>query len=134
MITYDKYAEIRDSKGFTDGKIAKMCGFGRSTFSDWKAGRSIPKFEKMRKIAEALQTDYSVFVGPIGKFSSLKPSDDVLKSKKILVEAAKMDVPLIPDYLYEYMERIRALSGPSQEKLKDYLKFLETTEKPDEES
>lgn len=54
MITYDEYAKIRDEKKLTDGKIAEMAGFGRSTFSDWKFGRSIPKFDKMQKIAEAL--------------------------------------------------------------------------------
>jgi len=71
MITYEKYAEIRDSKGLTDGKIAEMAGFGRSTFSDWKSGRSIPKIDKMQKIAEALKMNYFEFVGPVGKYSSL---------------------------------------------------------------
>ena len=74
MITYEKYAEIRDSKGLTDGKIAEMAGFGRSTFSDWKSGRSIPKIDKMQKIAEALGMDYFEFVGPVGKYSSLNPN------------------------------------------------------------
>lgn len=63
MITYEKYAEIRDSRGLTDGKIAEIAGFGRSTFSDWKSGRSTPKYEKMKKIAEALDMDYFEFIG-----------------------------------------------------------------------
>ena len=74
MITYDEYAKIRDEKKLTDGKIAEIAGFGRSTFSDWKFGRSIPKFDKMQKIAEALGMDYFEFVGPVGKFSSLNPN------------------------------------------------------------
>lgn len=74
MITYEKYAEIRDSKGLTDGKIAQLCGFGRSTFTDWKTGRSIPKMDKMQKIADALEMDYFEFVGPIGLYSSLNPN------------------------------------------------------------
>jgi transcriptional regulator with XRE-family HTH domain len=74
MITYEKYAEIRDSKGFTDGKVAQLCGFGRSTFTDWKSGRSIPKIDKMQKIADLFEMDYFEFVGPVGKFSSLNPN------------------------------------------------------------
>lgn len=74
MITYEKYAEIRDSKGLTDGKIAEKAGFGRSTFTDWKSGRSIPKAEKMMKIADVLEMDYFEFVGQIGIYSSLNPN------------------------------------------------------------
>lgn len=85
MITYEKYAEIRDKKNLTDGKIAKMCGFGRSTFSDWKSGRSIPKIDKMQKIADALDMDYAIFVGRVGKFSSLNP-DNPLRDLKVDVD------------------------------------------------
>lgn len=85
MITYEKYAEIRDKKNLTDGKIAKICGFGRSTFSDWKSGRSVPKIDKMQKIADALDMDYAIFVGPVGKFSFLNP-DNPLKDIKVEVD------------------------------------------------
>lgn len=71
MITYEKYAEIRDKKNLTDGKVAEMCGFGRSTFSDWKAGRSIPKIEKMQKIADALEMDYYFSESPELRFSAV---------------------------------------------------------------
>ena len=74
MITYEKYAEIRDSKGYTDGKVAQLCGFGRSTFTDWKSGRSMPKIDKMQKIADLFEMEYFEFVGPVGKFSSLNPN------------------------------------------------------------
>lgn len=79
MINYEKYAEIRDSKGFTDGKVAQLCGFGRSTFTDWKTGRSIPKIDKMQKIADLFEMDYFEFVGPVGKFSALNPNRPELK-------------------------------------------------------
>jgi len=53
---YEDYAKIRDSLGLKDAEVAKMCGLTRSTFSDWKSGRSTPKDEKMQKIADALGT------------------------------------------------------------------------------
>ena len=86
MITYEKYAEIRDKKNLTDGKVAEIAGIGRSTFSDWKSGRSIPKLEKMQKIADALEMDYFAFVGPVGKFSSLNPNNPLIVETKSSLE------------------------------------------------
>lgn len=74
MVDYEIYAKIRDSLGLNDAKIAKLCGFGRSTFSDWKVGRSCPKTEKLQKIANALGVSYAELVGmdiekaPVPKF------------------------------------------------------------------
>ena len=96
MITYEKYAEIRDSKGLTDGKIAKICGFGRSTFTDWKSGRSLPKADKMIKIANALQADYLEFVGPVGKFSSYNPEN--MNKPPVEKEESNTDLEFIDLY------------------------------------
>lgn len=49
---YEKYMVYRDEKGVTDYAVAQATGIGVSTFSDWKAGRSKPKAEKLLKIAE----------------------------------------------------------------------------------
>ncbi|OON87652.1 transcriptional regulator [Oribacterium sp. C9] len=56
MNAYERYCEIRDSLGFKDSDVVKKTGIGKSTFSDWKSGRYVPKDEKMQKIAEALGT------------------------------------------------------------------------------
>lgn len=49
---YKKYVELRDSNGLTDYKVASDTGITKSTFTDWKKGRSKPKLEKLAKIAE----------------------------------------------------------------------------------
>lgn len=74
MIDYEKYAVLRDSKGLKDSDVAKRAGLYQSVFSDWKKKKSAPKLDKMQKIAEALGMEYSEFVGPVGKFSSLNPN------------------------------------------------------------
>lgn len=63
MISYAEYSKIRDSKGLKDGKVAELANIGRSTFSDWKSGRSNPKEEKLRKIAAALGISYASMMG-----------------------------------------------------------------------
>ena len=49
---YSVYVRLRDEKGVTDAIVAKATGIGKSTFSDWKTGRSVPKNEKLKKIAD----------------------------------------------------------------------------------
>lgn len=48
---YARYCALRDAKKVRDADVARAIGAGQSTFSDWKNGRSIPKREKLEKIA-----------------------------------------------------------------------------------
>lgn len=49
---YERYCELRDKKNCKDSDVAKGAEIPKSTFSDWKAGRYIPKQEKLKKIAD----------------------------------------------------------------------------------
>jgi len=51
---YSRYAELRDSKGYTDYKVAQLTGIARSTISDWKRNVSSPNAAKLLKIAKVL--------------------------------------------------------------------------------
>lgn len=51
---YESYAIMRDKAGMKDADVAKATGISRSTFSEWKSGRSEPKLDKLYKIARAL--------------------------------------------------------------------------------
>ena len=48
---YKKYVEIRDSRNLTDYRVSEDTGITKSTFSDWKSGRSKPKMEKLKILA-----------------------------------------------------------------------------------
>ena len=61
---YWKYERLRNMAHLTDYKVAKAAGIGQSTLSDWKHGRSKPKFDKLKKIADALGVPVSVFAEP----------------------------------------------------------------------
>lgn len=49
---YENYCKLRDSKGLKNSEVAREIGIPRSTFSDWKSGRSHPKTDKLQKIAD----------------------------------------------------------------------------------
>ena len=60
---YERYCKLRDEKGLTDYKVAKLAGIGQSTLSDWKKGRSAPKNEKLKKILDVLGVTMDAFAG-----------------------------------------------------------------------
>lgn len=59
---YNKYVELRDERGLTDYKVSLDTGISKSTFTDWKNGRSKPKIEKLRKIAEYFNVSITEFI------------------------------------------------------------------------
>lgn len=68
---YNKYCEIRDSKGVKDATVAKETGIPKSTFTDWKNGRSEPKKEKLQKIADYFNVPISYFISDVKKSRQL---------------------------------------------------------------
>lgn len=49
---YSIYCKLRDEKQLKDSDVSKATGITKSTFSDWKSGRSKPKQDKLQKIAD----------------------------------------------------------------------------------
>lgn len=49
---YERYCQLRDLTGVKDADIAKITEIPKSTFSDWKSGKSVPKPDKLSKIAD----------------------------------------------------------------------------------
>lgn len=63
MNGYERYALIREVRKMKDSQVALKADIGKSTFSDWKSGRSTPKDEKMKKIADALDVNIDFLKG-----------------------------------------------------------------------
>ena len=59
---YEKYVELRDSRGISDYRVSKDTGITKSTFSDWKNGRSSPKIEKLKILADYFGVDINYFL------------------------------------------------------------------------
>lgn len=49
---YSVYADLRDKMGLKDMDVSKMLGFHPSVISDWKRGKSVPKYDKLKQIAD----------------------------------------------------------------------------------
>lgn len=59
---YDKFIELCEKRGVNANQVAKATGLAYSTFSDWKAGRSKPKIDKLVKIAAFFDVPVTVFL------------------------------------------------------------------------
>lgn len=59
---YKRYVALRDKKGVTDYQVSKDTGIPKSTFSEWKSGRSKPKVEKLKILADYFGVDVIYFL------------------------------------------------------------------------
>lgn len=60
---YQRFKALAEDKGVSAYKVAKDLGFSQSLFSDWKAGRSRPKQDKIVKIAYYFSVPVEYFYG-----------------------------------------------------------------------
>ena len=62
LFSYKKYSELRDSKAVTDYEVSKRTKVPTSTLSNWKAGRYIPKSDKIKRIADYFGVSIEYFL------------------------------------------------------------------------
>lgn len=103
MTKYEKYCKLRDAKNLKDSNVASLTGIGKSTFSDWKSGRSEPKNEKLQKIADCLGVSVNYFtddfddrsVGYYINDETAAIAQDIFENKelRLLFDAARDATP-----------------------------------------
>lgn len=59
---YQKYVELRDKKAVTDYRVSADTGITKSTFTDWKNGRSQPKLDKLTILADYFGVSIEYFL------------------------------------------------------------------------
>lgn len=62
MFSYKKFAGLLSRLNTTAHKVAKDTGITRSTFSDWKSGRSCPKVGKVKILADYFEVSLEYFL------------------------------------------------------------------------
>lgn len=59
---YEKYVKLRNKKGVTDYRVSEDTKITKSTFSDWKSGRSNPKIDKLKILADYFGVNIEYFL------------------------------------------------------------------------
>lgn len=49
---YERYCKLKELKGLKDSDVARGTGISKYVLSDWKRGKSVPKADKLQKIAD----------------------------------------------------------------------------------
>ena len=122
---YEIFLKQLNEKGVTAYKVGKATGIAGSTFTDWKSGRSVPKQEKLQKIADyfGVSLDYLM----TGKESN--PSMDYLytdENSDFLIEVTKKakDKEFV-----ERMKKYMSLLNEDQKSINDMIDFMYKREK-----
>lgn len=99
---YEIYCKLRDLKGLKDSDVSKGADVSKSTFSDWKSGRSTPKKDKLIRIANffGVSVDYLM----TGEENSI--TDDMVSEH---IELISLYEKLKPDEKEHILETIRLL-------------------------
>lgn len=98
---YSIYCKLRDNRHLKDSDVSKATGITKSTFSDWKNGRSNPKQDKLQKIADFFDVTLDYLM--TGKEKEWQPvlSDkeekDLDKKVEDLLSAVDSDTGLMLD-------------------------------------
>lgn len=89
LAAYMRFASLMDKKGVTPYNVSKNTGIATSTLSDWKNGKSMPKPNKLQKIAEYLDTSMGfLLTGEEGKISEEDAKLDVVISEDVELKKA----------------------------------------------
>ena len=59
---YEKFERLCKEKGVTPYKVSRDTGIATSTLSDWKNGRSNPKTDKLKILAEFFNVSINYFL------------------------------------------------------------------------
>ena len=106
---YKRFEALLDSHNTSVYKVAKATGIAQSTFSDWKSGRSTPKTDKLKKIAD----HFGVSLGYLLDSESYSSSDlsecslPKIRNKIAIIGEIRAGSPIITEQTligYEYTD------------------------------
>lgn len=113
FLMYERYCHLRDLKRLSDAEVAEFCGFPKSTFSDWKKGKSEPKLPKIIKIAECLGCSIDYLATGKDNDIPLEEQADIItlvRHDKALYNAILQYMKLPEDKKKHVIETINVLS------------------------
>ena len=58
---YEKLSELMSQRRVTAYQVSKATGIGQASLSDWKRGKSKPKFDKIQKLAKYFDVSVEYF-------------------------------------------------------------------------
>lgn len=120
---YSIYQKLLDENGLKNADIARATGISNMTLSDWKNGKSTPKQDKLKKIADYFGVTVEYLM--TGK----EPQNDYLYTNENADFLIK--ITQNPD-LINRMKKYMSLLEPDQKSVDDMIDFMYEKRKKDE--
>lgn len=70
---YERFLTILKSKGLTPYKVSKETGVSQATLTSWKNGAYVPKYDKLKKIADYLGIEVGDITGESARDNEFVP-------------------------------------------------------------
>lgn len=67
-MAYDRIFEIMKDRGLTAYRVSKDTGISQASLADWRKGRSKPKFDKLKKLADYFGVSVYYLTGEVEGF------------------------------------------------------------------
>ena len=84
-MSYTKFDELLRAHGTSVYRVSKATGISASTFTDWKNGRSVPKADKMKRIADFFGVTLDALLGSGSTESELSGYTSVRSRKMVAI-------------------------------------------------
>ena len=82
--SYQRFENLLRERDTTVYRVSKATGISASTFTDWKNGRSVPKSDKMRQIADFFEVSLDALLGSAAGEMSETAGYKSVKAKKMI--------------------------------------------------
>ena len=111
MTIYEKYCELKEKNHVKDSDVAKATKIGKSTFSDWKSGRSIPKPEKLEKIADYFHVSLDYLMRDLDDKNSAGIVSGITSEEAEYLDLLRSATPEAREFVYSVLKRSMQVSG-----------------------
>lgn len=130
---YEIFVKLLQIHKTTPYAVSKATGISQATLSDWKLSKSIPKTDKMQKLADYFGVTLEYLLGwdrPLDDMDKRvhdiygwKPGDGPLPKKENTPEAEAAEVS---EEDQKIAILLKGLSGDNKHKAREYLDFLKS--------
>ena len=109
---YEIFAKLMEDHNVTSYRVAKDTGVSQTTLSDWKRGRSVPKLEKLKKLADYFGVSVEYLMG------NGEPAENVSPRAPIRDEDIKFALFGDRDIDDDVLEEVKAFARFARERKK----------------
>jgi repressor LexA len=96
---YERFLTILEKSGFNTADVAKVTGIHPSTFTDWKKGKSSPKADKLKNLADFFGVPLSYFLEEENANTGIEYVRLLCKEAKIAISQLEKECGFSNGYL-----------------------------------